>query len=136
MGRRRSSTWYTVYEAYQDKLVVIGSALECAAYLGCSVNSFQSMVSKVKSGRNRSYCVVVEDLEAGTYAVYGGENTGELRGRHCSFDDSYAGDLYAAGYNDTDIGRMLSVDPRTIWKWRKNNGLPSVSRGRPRKALA
>ena len=96
MGRRESSTWYTVYAAYRDQLIVIGNARECAAFMGCTVNSFQSMVSNVKSGKNKAYCVVVEDLDAGTYAVYGGDNTGELRGRPKKMDDYLAGQLYGA----------------------------------------
>ena len=136
MGRRRSSTWYTVYEAYQDRLVVIGTSSECAAFMGCSINAFHCLVSHVKSGKNKAYCIVVEDLEAGTYAVYGGDNTGDLRGRPSLFDVSAANDLYAAGYNDAEIGGQLGVAPSTIWTWRRKNGFPSVGRGRPRKALA
>ena len=73
------TNWYTVYKAERDQLVTIGFAKECAAYLGCAVDSFRSMVSKVKSGKNKSYCVVVEDLLSGSYTVYGADNTGELR---------------------------------------------------------
>ena len=136
MGRRKSSTWYTVYEAYRDMLVVIGTSSECAAFMGCSINAFHCLVSHVKTGKNKAYCVVVEDLEAGTYAVYGGDNTSDFRGRPSLFDISAAGDLYAAGCNDADIARKLGVVPSVIYKWRRKNGLPSVCRGRPRKALA
>lgn len=137
MGRRESSTWYTVYAAYRDQLIVIGNARECAAFMGCTVNSFQSMVSKVKSGKNKAYCVVVEDLDAATYAVYGGDNTGELRGRPKMVDDYLAEQLYAAGLSDPDIAKQLGVDPGTVWTWRKRNGIPAnVRRGRPRKDVA
>lgn len=137
MGRRESSTWYTVYEAYRDQLIVIGNARECAAFMGCTVNSFQSMVSKVKSGKNKAYCVVVEDLEAGTYAVYGSDNTGELRGRPKTVDDYLADQLYASGLSDPDIAQWLGVDSRTIWTWRQKNNLPpNAKRGRPRKSVA
>lgn len=74
MRNRKSPFWYTVYEAERDELVVIGSARECAAYLGCRVGSFLSMVSKVKSGKNKSYCVVVENLSSGGYMVHGAGN--------------------------------------------------------------
>ena len=136
MGRRKSSIWYTVYEAYRDRLVVIGTSSECAAFMGCSVDAFHCLVSHVKSGKSKAYCVVIEDLEAGTYSVYGSSNTGELRGRPGLFDVSAASDLYASGCNDSEIARKLGVDASTIWTWRRKNGLPSVGRGRPRKALA
>lgn len=137
MGRRESSTWYTVYAAYRDQLIVIGNARECAAFMGCTVNSFQSMVSKVKSGRNKSYCVVVEDLATGSYAVYGSGNTGELRGRPKLLDDGISFEMYAAGSSDADIARRLGVDYRTVWTWRKKEGLPpNAHRGRPRKVVA
>lgn len=137
MGRRESSTWYTVYAAYRDQLIVIGNARECAAFMGCTVNSFQSMVSKVKSGKNKAYCVVVEDLDAGTYTVYGGDNTGELRGHPKKMDDYLAGQLYGAGINDRQIADRLGVNAGTVWEWRKNNNLPpNAKRGRPRKDVA
>lgn len=137
MGRRESSTWYTVYAAYRDRLIVIGYARECAAFMGCSVNSFQSMVSKVKSGKNKAYCVVVEDLGAGTYDVYGGDNTGELRERPKLVDDYLADKLYSAGLSDAGIAHRLGVNGRTIWDWRQKNGLPpNAKRGRPRKEVA
>lgn len=137
MPGSKPSVWYTVYEACCDRLIVIGYARECAAYMGCSVNGFQSIVSKVKSGKNKAYCVVVEDLEAGTYAVYGNDNNGELRGRPKTVDDYLAGELYAAGLSDSDIAQQIGVDHRTIYTWRKKNNLPSnVQRGRPRKGVA
>lgn len=137
MGRRESSIWYTVYAAYRDRLIVIGYARECAAYMGCSVNGFQSIVSKVKSGKNKAYCVVVEDLEAGTYEVYGSKNTGQLRGRPKTVDDYLAGELYSAGLSDADIANRLRVNSRTIWTWRRKNNLPpNTKRGRPRKVVA
>lgn len=126
---------YTVYEAYLDRLVVIGSARECAAYLGCSVNSFQPMVSKVKSGRNRAYCVVVEDLDSGTYTVYGGNNTGELRGRPQTVDDSLADKLYAAGLSDAAMAKSLGVDTRTVWTWRKRTNFPQMQNGGARERM-
>lgn len=137
MGRREASTWYTVYEAYRDSLIVIGSARECAAYMGCTAKSFHELVSRVKSGNVKTHCIVVEDMEAGTYAVYGGDNTGELRGRPKMVDDYLAGELYAAGLSDPGIAQKLGVDSRTIWTWRQKNNLPpNVKRGRPRKSVA
>ena len=137
MGRRESSTWYTVYEAYRDSLVVIGTSRECAAFMGCTVNCFHSMVSKVKAGKNKAYCIVVEDLDAGTYEVYGSENTGELRGRPKVLDDYLADKLYAAGLSDPDMAKRLGVDTRTVWTWRKKNNIPpNAKRGRPRKEVA
>ena len=137
MGRRESSTWYTVYEAYRDSLIVIGSARECAAYMGCTVKSFHELVSRVKSGNVKTHCIVVEDLEAGTYEVYGSENTGELRGRPKVLDDYLADTLYAAGLSDPDMAKRLGVDTRTVWTWRKKNNLPpNAKRGRPRKEVA
>ena len=137
MGRHETSAWFTVYEAYRDRLVVIGYARECAAFMGCTVKSFRELVSRVKSGKVKSHCIVVEDLEAGTYAVYGGDNTGELRGRPKTVDDGLGEELYAAGLNDPDIAQRLGVDTRTVWTWRRKNNLPpNAKRGRPRKSVA
>ena len=137
MGRRESSTWYTVYASYRDQLIVIGYARQCAAFMGVSLKSFYELVSRVKSGKVKTHCIVVEDLDAGTYAAYGGDNTGELRGRPKTMDDSLAWQLYGDGLNDPDIAQQLGVDPRTIWTWRKKNNLPpNAKRGRPRKIVA
>lgn len=137
MGRREALIWYTVYEAYRDRLIVIGYARECATFMGCTVKSFHELVARVKSGKVKTHCIVVEDLDAGTYAVYGSDNTGELRGRPKTMDDSLAWQLYGDGLNDPDIAQQLGVDPRTIWTWRKNNNLPpNAKRGRPRKIVA
>lgn len=137
MGRRESLTWYTVYEAYHDRLVVIGPARQCAAFMGMSIKSFYELVSRVKSGKVKTHCIVVEDLDADSYAVYGSNNTGELRGRPKTMDDSLAWKLYGDGLNDPDIAQQLGVDPSTIWTWRKKNNLPpNAKRGRPRKDVA
>lgn len=136
MRGSKPSVWYTVYEA-PDKLVVIGFGKECAAYMGCSLNSFHCLVSRVKSGRNKAYCIVVEDLDAGTYAVYGGDNTGELRGRPRKVDYDLVAGLYYSGMCDADIARTLNINPGTVWEWRTKKGLPPIGkRGRPRKVVA
>lgn len=135
--KRKSPIWYTVYEAYMDHLVVIGSAKECASYFGCTDASFRSMVAKVKSGLNRAYCVVVEDLDSGSYTVYGANNTGDLRGRPKMVDDDIAWKMYLSGSTDTKIAERIGVNFRTIWDWRQKNNLPAnSSRGRPRKVVA
>ena len=33
--------------------------------------------------------------------------------------------LYERGYSDAEIGRQMSISPKTIFAWRKRNGLPS-----------
>ena len=137
MGRHETLTWYTVYEAYRDRLVVIGYARECANFMGCTVKSFHELVARVKSGKVKTHCIVVEDLVTDSYAVYGGNNTGELRGRPKTVEDYIAEELYAAGLSDADIARRVGVDTRTIWSWRKKNNLPpNAKRGRPRKDVA
>ena len=137
MGRHETSAWFTVYEAYRDRLVVIGYARECAAFMGCTVKSFRELVSRVKSGKVKSHCIVVEDLEAGTYAVYGGDNTGELRGRPRKVDYDLVADLYYSGMCDADIARKLGINQGTVWEWRTKKGLPPIGkRGRPRKVVA
>ena len=79
----------------------------------------------------------MEDLDAGTYTVYGGDNTGELRGCPKKMDDYLAGQLYGAGINDHQIADRLGVNAGTVWEWRKNNNLPpNAKRGRPRKIVA
>lgn len=137
MAQHEAPTWYTVYAAYRDQLIVIGTSRECAAFMGVSLKSFYELVSRVKSGKVKTHCIVVEDLDAGTYAVYGSSNTGELRGRPKVLDDYLADKLYADGLSDRDMAEHLGVDKRTIWTWRKKNNLPpNAKRGRPRKEVA
>lgn len=55
--------YYAVYLRKNDKLVASGTGKECQKQMGlASLNSFRSLVSKVKSGRNKKYEVLVEDL--------------------------------------------------------------------------
>lgn len=129
-----SNLWYTVYEAYRDRLLVIGSAKECAAGLGWTESTFRATLARVKSGKNRRYCIVVEDLKRKTYKVYGSENTGEPEGQSRKFDVETAKRLHRAGKSDADIARQLDTSSATVWGWRKRNDLPpNCGRGRPRK---
>ena len=121
MRRHKSTVWYTIYEAHGDRLIVIGTAEECAAYMGFSPECFRSTLSRVKSGENKAYCIVVENLKTGSYTVYGSGNTGELRGRPPTMDYQLADELYAKGLSDSEIGRQLGVDKRTVYGWRKKN---------------
>jgi hypothetical protein len=45
-------------------------------------------------------------------------------GRPSEIDHARCHELYSAGCNDPEIARQLGVQPATIWKWRKKNGLP------------
>lgn len=133
MSNPQTSTWYTVYKAKGDELLAIGTAKECAAYLGWTLSTFYSILSRVKSRKNRTYCFAVENLKTGGYWVYGSENTGQLRGRPRKFDVEAAKTLYRAGINDANIAKRVGVSPATIWSWRKEHGLPpNRGQGRPR----
>lgn len=56
---------YTVYHQQTDEVLAIGSQRECAKKLGISLNSFQCILTRVKSGKQKNYVVVEEDLETG-----------------------------------------------------------------------
>lgn len=55
---------YAVYEKKTDKLLATGNSVFCTRQLGlASVDSFYSLVSRVRSGRNNKYEVLVEEVE-------------------------------------------------------------------------
>lgn len=127
-------TWYTVYEAHLDTLVVIGTAEECAAYIGISTRSFKKMVSDVKRGKIKSLCIVVEDLESGAYKAYGTENGVDTPLRRRELDERKARYLYYAGLKDSEIAEELQVTEKRVTKWRRKNRLPAMTKsGTPRK---
>ncbi len=55
--------YYTVYRNGTDEVVAFGSAKECAAKRGITLDSFHSFVSNTRSGRTKTYTVIVEDLD-------------------------------------------------------------------------
>lgn len=67
---RKMTLWYTIYDADTDDLIACGSARDCANIMGTSVSNIHSLISRVKSGYNRKYTIVREDLAEGTYEVY------------------------------------------------------------------
>lgn len=66
--------WYTVYRAVDDEVVALGTGAMCAKGLGWTLETFYSIVSKVKFGKNRAYTIVVENPKTRTYVVYGADN--------------------------------------------------------------
>ena len=52
---------YTIYLNKTDEVVAFGSSRECAKALGMSRDSFYSMVSRVKKGKNRKYSIVIKN---------------------------------------------------------------------------
>ena len=54
---------YSVYSRKTDMLLAFGTARECAKALGLTLGSFWSMVSRVRTGKNRKYLVYLEDAE-------------------------------------------------------------------------
>lgn len=54
--------YYTVYLNMDDSIVTSGTARECAKQMGKSENSFRSMISFTRSGKNKKYTVVVEEV--------------------------------------------------------------------------
>lgn len=59
MCKRRN--YYTVYLRKTDELVASGSAEDCAAAMNQSVDSFYSMVCRVRKGTNRKYEIYIEE---------------------------------------------------------------------------
>ena len=131
MGRKGAKIWYTVYKAEGDEFLVCGTSEDCAKFFECTVNTFHSMVSHVKTGRNTAYCVVVEGLWEGTYHVYGADNAGA---KVKWVDDRQAMSLYASNLSDAAMARQLGVSEVSVWRWRKRKGFaPNGKRGRPKK---
>lgn len=67
---RVSTLWYTIYDAATDDLLAIGFARDCGRILGISTGSVNSLISRVKTGKNKKYTIVRENLAEGTYEVY------------------------------------------------------------------
>ena len=61
--RKASAKYYTVYKNKTDEIVAFGSAAECAEKLGITRDSFHSFVSNTRSGRTKTYTVLVEDYK-------------------------------------------------------------------------
>lgn len=57
----RKPYYYTVYSNKDDTVVASGTARECAKQLGLTLDSFRSFVSNTRSGRTKTFSVVVED---------------------------------------------------------------------------
>ena len=56
--------YYTFYREDTEEIVAFGTADQCIKKLRIkNINSFYSLVSRVKSGKNKKYKVVVEDYE-------------------------------------------------------------------------
>ena len=53
--------YYAIYLRKTDELVCCGTSEECAAAMNRSVDSFYSMVSRVRKGTNRKYEVYQEE---------------------------------------------------------------------------
>lgn len=59
---------YFVYKKKTDELVVCGTAKECAAFLGCKLESFRSYMSRIKNEKRPIYTVVKEEDDDGAGA--------------------------------------------------------------------
>lgn len=55
--------WYTVYERKSEQILVSGGGVQCAKALGMSMNTFWCTVSRCRSGKNRKYEIMIEDIE-------------------------------------------------------------------------
>ena len=55
--------YYTIYNNKDDQIVAFGDAKACAHQLNVTLDSFYSFVSNTRSGRTRSYAVVVEECK-------------------------------------------------------------------------
>ena len=56
--------YYTIFKNKDDSVVAAGTAEECARILGITLKSFRSFVSNTRSGRTKTYSVVVEDWKS------------------------------------------------------------------------
>lgn len=54
--------YYALYNRKTDELVCSGTAKECAEALGIPRAYFDSMVSKIKSGKNKKWEVYVDNI--------------------------------------------------------------------------
>lgn len=56
--------YYAVYLRETDELLASGTSAEVTKQLNlASVNSFYSMVSRTRSGKNNKYEILIEDIE-------------------------------------------------------------------------
>lgn len=132
--------WYTVYQAYDDELLTIGIDKDCANNLDMSIETFRSVVTKVKLGKNRRYIIAVEEVDDdyeetnGKVEIYGEDNFGLDLTKKYRLNEAETMYLYLMGYNDKQIAKALNVPIAVIERWRKNKKLKSLQgRGKPRK---
>lgn len=64
MSRRRM--FYIVRLRADDRIVAVGSGLECAARLGMTLATFRTTVSRCKRGQNQKYEIDVAPEEEET----------------------------------------------------------------------
>lgn len=129
-GNTKEWIWYTVYLAGTDEIVVIGTARDCAVYLGTSINSFRSIVTKSeKNEGHEKYTIVSENLKTGEMRTYGAKNKGAHEKRW-----AIAKKLYFDGLSDAEIGEKINATACAVQSWRLRNKLPANSaKGRPKK---
>lgn len=65
MSRAGGATkYYGIYDSKTDRLLASGTSAECRKQLNlASVKSFYSMVSRVRSGKNKKYDILVEEAD-------------------------------------------------------------------------
>ena len=56
---KNTTSYYAVYDSKSDTIVAYGNAEECSRKLKMNAHTFYSMVSKVKSGKNKKYEIVI-----------------------------------------------------------------------------
>lgn len=71
---RKVTVWYTIYDAATDDLLACGTTRDCARILDMTPASVQSIISRVRHGKDKTRTIVKEDLSKGTYEVYGAGN--------------------------------------------------------------
>ena len=70
------NVWFTIYKADDDTVLAFGDKQTCAKMMETTLAGLNWVIHKVKVGKLRCYTIVIEDLDSGTYTVYGGENRG------------------------------------------------------------
>ena len=55
--------WYTIYLRKTEEVIASGRGVQCAQALGMSMGTFWCTVSRCRSGKNRKYEIMIEDIE-------------------------------------------------------------------------
>lgn len=136
LNQNRGKIWYTVYDSKTDDVIALGDYHQCCKSMGIRSSSFYSIVQHTKTGRDKKYTFVVENLATGEYNVYGENNGRKGRKPLWEGEEDTMIALYKERLSDGEIAKRTGLSASCVNRWRKARGLiRNYGCGRPRKEM-